>query len=52
MSSLEEKITADNSVRFIEIFVIHIDAVKISFQPKALKSFSSSKKQDRRLEKA
>ncbi|WP_438967280.1 hypothetical protein [Flavobacterium sp.] len=27
MSSLEDKISADNSVRFIDVFVHHIDAV-------------------------
>ena len=38
MSSLEDKITADNPVRFIDAFVNHIDAVKIGFQPKILKT--------------
>ena len=38
MSSLEDKITADNPVRFIEAFVNHIDTVKIGFQPKVLKT--------------
>jgi len=37
MSSLEDKITADNPVRFINAFVNHIDTVKIGFQPKVLK---------------
>jgi len=38
MSSLEDKITADNPVRFIDAFVNHIDIVKLGFQSKALKS--------------
>jgi len=38
MSSLEDKITADNPVRFIDAFVNHIDTVKIGFQPKVLKT--------------
>ena len=38
MSSLEDKITADNPVRFIDAFVNHIDPVKIGFQPKILKT--------------
>ena len=38
MSSLEDKITADNPVRFIEAFVNHIDPLKIGFQPKILKT--------------
>ena len=38
MSSLEDKITTDNPVRFIEVFVNHIDAVKLGFQPKVLKT--------------
>lgn len=38
MSSLEDKITTDNPVRFIEAFVNHIDTVKIGFQPKVLKA--------------
>ena len=38
MSSLEDKITADNPVRFIEAFVHHIDAVKLGFQSKVLKT--------------
>ena len=38
MSSLEDKITTDNPVRFIEAFVNHIDAVKVGFQPKVLKT--------------
>src|SRR5690606_34729651 len=38
MSSLEDKITVDNPVRFIEAFVNHIDAVKLGFQPKVLKT--------------
>ncbi len=32
MNSLEDKITADNPVRFIEVFVNYIDAVKLGFQ--------------------
>ena len=38
MSSLEDKISADNPVRFIEAFVNHIDAVKLGFQSKVLKT--------------
>ncbi len=38
MNSLEDKITADNPVRFIEAFVNHIDAVKLGFQSKVLKT--------------
>lgn len=38
MSSLEDKITADNPVRFIDAFVNHIDPVKIGFKPKILKT--------------
>jgi len=38
MSSLEDKIAADNPVRFIEAFVNHIDAVKLGFQSKVLKT--------------
>src|SRR5690554_2435188 len=38
MSSLEDKITVDNPVRFIEAFVNHIDAVKLGFQSKVLKT--------------
>lgn len=38
MSSLEDKITADNPVRFIEAFVHYIDAVKLGFQSKVLKT--------------
>ncbi len=38
MSSLEDKISTDNPVRFIEAFVNHIDAVKLGFQPKVLKT--------------
>ncbi|WP_438966713.1 hypothetical protein [Flavobacterium sp.] len=29
MSSLEDKISADNSVRFIDVFVNHIDVEKL-----------------------
>ena len=36
MSSLEDKITVNNPVRFIEAFVNHIDAVKVGFQPKVV----------------
>lgn len=36
--SLEEKITTDNPVRFIEAFVHHIDFLKVGFQPKVLKT--------------
>jgi transposase len=38
MVSLEDKITADNPVRFIEAFVTHIDLVKIGFESRALKT--------------
>jgi hypothetical protein len=38
MSSLEDKITADNQVRFIEAFVHHIDAIKLGFHSKVLKT--------------
>ena len=38
ISSLEDKITFDNPVRFIEAFVTHIDAIKIGFEPKVLKT--------------
>lgn len=38
VSSLEEKITTDNPVRFIEAFVHHIDVLKVGFQPKVLKT--------------
>lgn len=37
MSSLEDKITADNSVRFIDAFVSVIDFEKLGFQPNILK---------------
>ena len=37
ISSLEDKITADNPVRFIESFVNHIDFERIGFQSKVLK---------------
>ena len=36
--SLEDKITLDNSVRFIDAFVSVIDLIKIGFEPKILKS--------------
>lgn len=38
MGSLEDKITADNPVRFIEAFVHYIDTVKLGFQSKVLKT--------------
>ena len=38
MSSLEDKISADNSVRFIDVFVNHIDFEKLGFQSKVLKT--------------
>ena len=38
MSSLEDKITAANPVRFIEAFVTHIDLLKLGFQCKIIKS--------------
>ena len=38
MSSLEDKITADNPVRFIDAFVNHIDAIKVGFEPNVLKT--------------
>src|SRR5690606_21248201 len=38
MNSLEDKITVDNPVRFIEAFVNHIDAVKLGFQSKDLQT--------------
>lgn len=38
MSSLEDKISTDNPVRFIEAFVNHIDFKKIGFQSKVLKT--------------
>lgn len=38
MSSLEDKISTDNPVRFIEAFVNHIDFEKIGFQSKVLKT--------------
>ena len=37
MSSLEDKIAADNSVRFIDAFVGFIDLQKIGFEPRTLK---------------
>lgn len=43
MNSLEDKITADNPVRFIEAFVNHIDAVKLGFQSKVLKTYLKSR---------
>jgi hypothetical protein len=44
MGSLEDKITADNPVRFIEAFLNHIDLVKIGFESRVLKTihFSTS----------
>ena len=38
ISSLEDKISTDNPVRFIEAFVNHIDFKKIGFQSKVLKT--------------
>jgi transposase len=38
ISSLEDAISADNPIRFIEAFVNHIDCEKLGFQPKVLKS--------------
>jgi transposase len=38
MSSLEDKIAADNPIRFIDAFVNHIDAIKIGFEPNVLKT--------------
>ena len=38
MSSLEDTISADNPIRFIEAFVNHIDCEKLGFQPKVLKT--------------
>ena len=38
MVSLEDKITADNSVRFIEAFVGVLDLQKIGFEPRTLKT--------------
>jgi transposase len=38
MGSLEDKITADNPVRFIEAFVNHLDLVKIGFDSRILKT--------------
>lgn len=38
MSSLEDKISTDNSVRFIDVFVHHIDFEKLGFQTKVLKT--------------
>jgi transposase len=35
---LEDRITANNPVRFIEAFVNHIDLVKIGFEPRILKT--------------
>jgi hypothetical protein len=36
MVSLEDTITSDNPVRFIDAFVEHIDLVTIGFNPKVL----------------
>ena len=38
ISSLEDTITADNPIRFIEAFVNHIDFEKLGFQTKVLKT--------------
>ncbi|WP_240455136.1 transposase [Flavobacterium columnare] len=38
VSSLEDKITSDNPVRFIDDFVEHIDLQKVGFTPVVLKS--------------
>ena len=38
ISSLEDTISADNPIRFIEAFVNHIDCEKLGFQPKVLKT--------------
>ena len=38
ISSLEDAISTDNPIRFIEAFVNHIDCEKLGFQPKVLKS--------------
>lgn len=38
ISSLEDTISADNPIRFIEAFVNHIDCEKLGFQTKVLKS--------------
>ncbi|AEW87270.1 transposase IS1182 family protein [Flavobacterium columnare ATCC 49512] len=37
-SSLEDKITSENPVRFIDAFVEHIDLQKVGFTPVVLKS--------------
>ena len=37
ISSLEDKISADNSVRFIDAFVSFIDLQKVGFEPRTLK---------------
>lgn len=38
MGSLEDKITSDNPVRFIEAFVSFIDLKKVGFEPRVLKT--------------
>jgi len=38
ISSLEDKITFDNPVRFIDVFVNYIDSVKLGFQHNVLKT--------------
>ncbi|WP_235604496.1 transposase [Flavobacterium covae] len=38
VSSLEDKITSENPVRFIDAFVEHIDFQKVGFTPVVLKS--------------
>jgi hypothetical protein len=38
MSSLEDKISIDNPVRFIDSFVSFIDLKKVEFGPKTLKT--------------
>lgn len=38
MISLEDKISADNPIRFIDAFVNHIDFEKLGFHPKVLKT--------------
>jgi hypothetical protein len=40
ISSLEDTISADNPIRFIEAFVNYIDCEKLGFQPKVLKSYA------------
>jgi hypothetical protein len=38
MVSLEDKISTDNPVRFIDAFVSFIDLKKVGFEPKTLKT--------------